>query len=52
MLIGSGTFGVIYSALYKTGDICKHVAIKLEKNNPQFTLQTNEIMIMKKMVGM
>ncbi|KAA6364533.1 MAG: putative protein serine/threonine kinase [Streblomastix strix] len=48
--IGSGTYGVIFSALYKTVDIYKHVAIKLEKSHPQqYTLQINEIIVMKAM---
>ncbi|KAA6397116.1 MAG: putative protein serine/threonine kinase [Streblomastix strix] len=49
--IGAGTFGVIFSALYKGRDITKHVAIKLEKNIPKFSLQANEVQILKIMAG-
>ncbi|KAA6394660.1 MAG: putative protein serine/threonine kinase [Streblomastix strix] len=50
--IGAGTYGVIFQALYKTEDIYKHVAIKLEKSHPQqYTLQISEIIVMKAMIG-
>jgi serine/threonine protein kinase len=45
--IGSGSYGTIFSALYVSGDIYKHVAIKIEKNARSFTLQANEVQIMK-----
>ncbi|KAA6377729.1 MAG: putative CK1/TTBK protein kinase [Streblomastix strix] len=48
--IGAGTYGVIFSALFKSGDLTKHVAIKLEKNIAQFSLQANEVLIMKSLV--
>ncbi|KAA6371441.1 MAG: hypothetical protein EZS28_033032 [Streblomastix strix] len=47
--LGAGTYGVIFSALYTNGATTKHVAIKIEKNLPQFTLQANEVFIMKAM---
>ncbi|KAA6362644.1 MAG: putative Tau-tubulin kinase 1, partial [Streblomastix strix] len=47
--LGSGSYGVIYSAIYSSGPNQKHVAIKLEKNLPQFTLQANEVLVMKTM---
>ncbi|KAA6382974.1 MAG: putative protein serine/threonine kinase [Streblomastix strix] len=47
--LGSGSYGVIFSATYTSGQNQKHVAIKLEKNLPQFTLQANEVQIMKTM---
>ncbi|KAA6395638.1 MAG: hypothetical protein EZS28_008835 [Streblomastix strix] len=47
--LGTGAYGVIFSALYTNGATTKHVAIKIEKNLPQFTLQANEVFIMKAM---
>ncbi|KAA6363122.1 MAG: putative Tau-tubulin kinase 1, partial [Streblomastix strix] len=47
--LGSGSYGVIFSAIYSSGPNQKHVAIKLEKILPQFTLQANEVLVMKTM---
>ncbi|KAA6365889.1 MAG: putative tau-tubulin kinase 1, partial [Streblomastix strix] len=47
--LGSGSYGVIFSAIYTNGINTKHVAIKLEKILPQYTLQANEVLIMKTM---
>ncbi|KAA6400740.1 MAG: putative Tau-tubulin kinase 2 [Streblomastix strix] len=49
--IGAGTYGAIFSALYQNGPISKHVAVKLEKNLPHFSLQANEVLIMKTLAG-
>ncbi|KAA6382731.1 MAG: putative Tau-tubulin kinase 1 [Streblomastix strix] len=47
--LGSGSYGVIFSAIYSSGPNQKHVAIKLEKILPQYTLQANEVLVMKTM---
>ncbi|KAA6396270.1 MAG: putative Tau tubulin kinase 1 [Streblomastix strix] len=47
--LGTRAHNMTFSALYNNGTTTKHVAIKIEKNLPQFTLQSNEVFIMKAM---
>ncbi|KAA6401775.1 MAG: putative Tau-tubulin kinase 1 [Streblomastix strix] len=50
--IGAGTYGAIFAALYRgNGSIPRPVAIKFEKEMPKFSLQNNEVAVMKAMAG-
>ncbi|KAA6379150.1 MAG: putative Solute carrier family 22 member 7 [Streblomastix strix] len=49
--IGAGTYGAIFAALYRSSTVARLVAIKLEKDMQKYSLQFNEVAVMKAMAG-
>ncbi|KAA6399388.1 MAG: putative Tau-tubulin kinase [Streblomastix strix] len=49
--IGAGTYGAIYAALYRGNMVTRLVAIKFEKVTQKYSLQYNEVALMKLLAG-
>ncbi|KAA6401388.1 MAG: putative Tau-tubulin kinase 1 [Streblomastix strix] len=45
--IGAGTYGAIFAALYRGNTVTRLVAIKFEKDMQKYSLQYNEVSVMK-----